>query len=327
MQNLINNTKHPVFIGDLEKLQLSVGLSEGIRDVKKCKPVMIGHFFNQTFEGGLSMHAMNALENQNSSSDMELPPGISFNIVFRGKIRFQFAGECYCLTPIEQKTSCTAIINNATEIMSRKMEEGMQVKKLNIFIEKSWLYSRCRTENEFKQLNRLFSKKKVTSWLPDNNIAQAASQLMATRLSNQLPDRLIAEQLTIATLNMCLSDLLSRVTNEDASCSTTTKSICLKALINQQLEKQTSVSKIANELNMSLRTLQRKFYRDYGKTVSSYIHQRRMGLAKSALVIERKTIGEAAYIAGYSHTSNFISAFKKHSGMTPTQFVKSNTTS
>jgi AraC-like DNA-binding protein len=47
-----------------------------------------------------------------------------------------------------------------------------------------------------------------------------------------------------------------------------------------------------------------------------------MQQAKKALVIERLSIGEAAYIAGYNHTSNFIQAFKKTFALTPTEFIK-----
>lgn len=323
-----NNNHHSIFVGDLEKLQLSTGLSEGIRGVKKNRPVMIGHFGMQLFEGGLSMHAMNALENQNSSTANEILPGLSFNIIFRGEIKFQFAGNWYYLKPIDENPSCTAIINNTTAIMDRKMQDGMHVKKLNIYIEKSWLYSRCRSQEEFNQLNFLFATQQVKSWLPSKQIIDIAHELITTSNSSQLADRLMAEQLTIATLNMCLCELQTRIADNPIKHKTIThnNNSNLKELINQQLEKQTGVLEIAEELNMSLRTLQRKFYKAYGKTVSSYISQRKIAFAKAALVIEGKTIGEAAYIAGYKHTSNFISAFKKHTGMTPSQFVKSHRT-
>ncbi|MFC6805573.1 helix-turn-helix domain-containing protein [Methylophaga thalassica] len=45
------------------------------------------------------------------------------------------------------------------------------------------------------------------------------------------------------------------------------------------------------------------------------------GYGKKSIIGRKKSIGEAAFIAGYGHPSNFITAFKKRFKLTPSELV------
>lgn len=77
------------------------------------------------------------------------------------------------------------------------------------------------------------------------------------------------------------------------------------------------LSKIAAALNMSTSKLQRTFKQHVGATVMEYIRAYRLNEARDALQHKGISIGEAAYLAGYKHSSNFYLAFKKTFGYNP----------
>lgn len=60
------------------------------------------------------------------------------------------------------------------------------------------------------------------------------------------------------------------------------------------------------------------------KNFSEYINQLRVDAACTALASNQsRTLLDVAYAAGFSSKSTFNAAFKKHTGMTPSQFCKS----
>jgi len=83
-----------------------------------------------------------------------------------------------------------------------------------------------------------------------------------------------------------------------------------------------SLQEIAYRLNMSVSTLQRRFKSLFGMTVIEYARIERLEKAKKSMINDDLSIGEVAYISGYHHTSNFISAFTKYYEVSPTNYKK-----
>ncbi|GAA3930783.1 helix-turn-helix transcriptional regulator [Litoribacillus peritrichatus] len=315
-----------IFLDDIRFLQSSLGLSEQLNGVETNNPVMAGRFRYHAFLNGLSMHATDAVEKQNSSSVLELPAGLSFNFMFSGKVDYSFADRRYALEPFHNQTSCSAIVNNSTEIMTRAMCKGMRVKKVNVFVERPWLESRCQSPDDIRMLNRVFSQKRVCNWLPEPSTLAKAERLLEINHASNFSEKLEVEHLTMQLLSDCIN-ALNRYLDEHAGENKqdeTPNGSTLKQDIDALLNQHLSLTEIAQALNTSERTLQRKFQTHYHQTVASYIKQRRMEKAKKALVIEGRSIGEAAYLAGYNHSSNFVNAFKKQFGMTPAEFVRTH---
>jgi AraC-like DNA-binding protein len=74
---------------------------------------------------------------------------------------------------------------------------------------------------------------------------------------------------------------------------------------------------LAQELGMSVSTMQRLFKAAYGTSVVSFQRTERLKTARTKLLQGRMTVGEAGYQAGYSNVSNFSSAFQKAFGYPP----------
>ena len=78
---------------------------------------------------------------------------------------------------------------------------------------------------------------------------------------------------------------------------------------------------IASDMGISATTLNGYFQKMYGMTIASYARRQRIRLAKETL-IQGKRVSIAACEAGYSNPSKFAAAFKRETGMTPSEFRK-----
>ncbi|WP_051436213.1 helix-turn-helix transcriptional regulator [Marinomonas ushuaiensis] len=80
-----------------------------------------------------------------------------------------------------------------------------------------------------------------------------------------------------------------------------------------------SLSGISNQLGMSSATLQRNAHEHLNMSVTQFLRIRRLELAKKALYQDGVSIIDAALLAGYNHSSNFTTAFKRQFGVSPTE--------
>ena len=68
------------------------------------------------------------------------------------------------------------------------------------------------------------------------------------------------------------------------------------------------------------RNLTRCFKKQYGKTVTEYIIDYRMGLAEKLLKDTDLTVTAVSAKVGYANYAYFTRQFKKYSGYTPSQY-------
>lgn len=81
------------------------------------------------------------------------------------------------------------------------------------------------------------------------------------------------------------------------------------------------LSDLAKLAGMSVRSLSRHFFAAYGTTISAYVADARMESARRALQRREASVDQAAYMAGFSHRSNFARAFRRRFGVTPGSLV------
>lgn len=291
---------------------------------------LIGGLFNyRNYFGGLSLHGGRFTELQDLKNCFELPPGISFNLVFEGSVDFVLAGTQHRLTKLEhQALTCYGIAIARPELMTRQLHKGATVGKLNIFAERDWLESRCRSGAERARLDALFELHgTVSHW--EASSETLSLMLALIRNTDQEEDfcgSLQAEAMTIQLLSDCLSAMQSSADyiTDAGNTPLMPEQQQIKKYIDQHLQENLALPELANQLNMSVSTLQRQFKAAYGMTVVDYIRQRRLGLARTALIEQGLSVGQAAYMAGYRYPSNFVAAFKKHYGMTPSKLLQTH---
>lgn len=125
------------------------------------------------------------------------------------------------------------------------------------------------------------------------------------------------------------------VNNESANNELTTKKSAVLAdvipvdlkntlitLINQHyFGEQLTVEKVADKLQINIRTLQRRLV-EQGIQLRTLIDEQKFLYAKKLLLNSKNSQAEIAQELGYNDTGNFTRAFKRWSSMTPSAFKK-----
>lgn len=91
------------------------------------------------------------------------------------------------------------------------------------------------------------------------------------------------------------------------------------------LNSELTINDVAEELGISSKYLSQVINESFGKNFYDFINSYRIAEAKENLLKDsdpKKTVLEVLYDSGFNSKSAFNTAFKKHTGYTPTQFKK-----
>lgn len=83
-----------------------------------------------------------------------------------------------------------------------------------------------------------------------------------------------------------------------------------------------TVHDVVRQLNISRSTLERRFYAAFSRTPAAEIERVRMSRAKLLLMETRYKLSKIAVLTGYGTASQFATAFKRNTRMTPGEFRK-----
>lgn len=91
--------------------------------------------------------------------------------------------------------------------------------------------------------------------------------------------------------------------------------------IEEHLCESLSLDKIANDFSIDKYHLCHIFKSETGTTIYHFIQLKRIALAKQ-LLADGHSLTETCYDVGFNDYNHFITTFKKHSGMTPKQYMR-----
>ena len=92
-------------------------------------------------------------------------------------------------------------------------------------------------------------------------------------------------------------------------------------MIESHPEQQLDLSTLSQIAGMNRNKLTYGFKKLTGKSIHQFVIKIRMENAKLMLAANDKPIKAIALLNGYSNTENFINAFKKYCGITPSHFL------
>ena len=290
--------------------------------------VMQGSWSYQILSDGLGMHYVDMEEVEDISFSNQCPAGIVFNLVYEGKIEFTVGNHHYHQEAEKDQPICGCFALNKPEMRTRHTNKGVRVRKINVFAEKKWLMNHCRADIDKRKLNQVFTAHaQLITWQPSDTVNQIVSELISKQHTQSFTVNLQIEALILNLLSLFLDELFaqhnrSRAPLNIADSSTSNLYKQSKQLLDNNLNDPLSLKAIAEELNVSVSTLQRRFKEASGMTVAEYIRLQRLNQAKKDLIQGGLSIGEVAYSAGYKHAANFVSAFKREYSMSPAAYRK-----
>lgn len=277
----------------------------------------IGQYRHDVLKSGIQIHGGRTRYRISTDKRALVDPCISFVFLLKGSLRFSLGGQFYQFEAGEHGR-CIMLSLSEAEVLRRIVEAGKRVDKLVIRGIEGWL-------NEADSSTKLFTQiyqQRVRDWPMTSSMRQCSEQWLLDSDSQNLLQK---DLLGLTLMNLVWQHYLSRCHVEDTGQHMLDKA---RAQLKQRLETAMDAGifdaqQLAEELSLSLRTLQRRCHELLACTLKSWITTRRLERAKKALLEEQKTISEAAWLAGYSHVSNFIQAFKREFHTTPKVFIES----
>jgi len=285
--------------------------------------IVQGQFELRRLAGGVVVHTSNLIELVSLDSEKEMDARLTFLIVLEGVLELTVADRLHRagLEPGE-RACCLTLPLTAQQPMQRRIRKGRRIRKVTIALEQAWF------EQQGVDFERYLSQlgcqpNQPLRWRPSRRIVDLACGLLDSEVQNDPVLRnLTFEQQGLALVAELLQSLRDgkgqRSAAGAASIEATDQRLrSVIAAIDSRHARLSSLDELAGEVGMSVSALQRLFKKYYGTTVADYLRQRRLIEAKEALEHAGISIGEASYLAGYNHTSNFISAFRRTFGKTP----------
>lgn len=96
--------------------------------------------------------------------------------------------------------------------------------------------------------------------------------------------------------------------------------IKVMAYIEDNLQQELSLELLSEQVHLHPQYVSRLFKNEIGFTITQFITLRRLKKAKHLLASSRETIAAISERCGFADSNYFTRVFKKHEGMTPTQF-------
>ena len=155
-------------------------------------------------------------------------------------------------------------------------------------------------------------------------LSDAVAALRAAHTASADLDRLRFHSLTVLHL-LCAEDIqlvpmhLSALTAQQVNAAKSAE----KALT-QDLSKRLSIAEVAREMGVGETSLKNWFRAVFGKNISVYLRDHRITEAKRLLDDTALPISAIGNTVGFENQSKFTQMFKKHCGLTPSDYRKRN---
>lgn len=257
--------------------------------------------------------------------EIELWPKLIINCYLSGGQSFAIDGVNFCegANASDGRPRISMInIRHRTKIQFNKGETGLRLRKVKLSIPEPWLQ---RVVDGFSgsspALHRFLSGHLAHFvFEPTLELVELAEQI------SQPPPNVRGEFLTlyrkaraIELMRLSCMALAAQGEEMDHKPSLMTARQCerVRTYILANLSKPLTIEAIARDNAASVSSVQRHFKQHYGMTVFDFIRRKRLEAARDALEGRGVTVAEAAWIAGYTSSSSFITAFKKTFGTCP----------
>ncbi len=157
---------------------------------------------------------------------------------------------------------------------------------------------------------------RLHNWVPCTEITRLASQIVAPPpQESDAQVRLYRMSRGMELVRRALAQELVETSYQRHGDDATAERIRLFLL--DHLSEDLPLDRLEQEFGLNRRSLQRHFKSCYGLTLRDFIRRERLLRARRALSEDGVPIAEAAFIAGYSSTENFATAFRVYFGLAP----------
>jgi AraC-like DNA-binding protein len=310
--------------GDLRALSCLVGT--GYRAVGRepdAQATMArGSFALRQLRPGLLVHASDARYQQTLTTQLVKQRSLNLSIVVRGGWQATLGDmPLACGGQSAQQAHATAFVLSETDLWRKQAVRGGHARMVNVMVSPEWLEAGSFGDGRADALpiQRLTRQHRwAGSWRPSGLSVAAAEQILAVpRYVGPLQDLLLESR----AIDIVIDALAILTDQPSAPARVHAADHRRLQLVRERLDAAKgeipSLAALARDAGLSTRSLQRQFALVHGIGVVDYARHRRLDLARELLEREGATVAQAAYRAGYAHSANFATAFKRRFGLSP----------
>lgn len=148
-------------------------------------------------------------------------------------------------------------------------------------------------------------------------INKLVKECMSTSTTKDVLADLTLQELVVRIIQ---TQTIKSIDNPDLIGSSNTPIHQVVDYIKKNLKEDTSLKKLSNLASMSTTSFYRFFKRELGMSPIEFILKEKVKCAKKLLKNPSIQINEVCYLAGFENANYFSRLFKKHEGITPTQY-------
>lgn len=276
--------------------------------------IIQGRLHCEQYRTGIYVHTTDSTETDNRDVPLQRPCCLTIGVLLEGALEFSLDGSTYRLQSSAELPCQVFVIAtpNPTTLL-RHVRCNRQLRKVQISLEPEWIErQRDYCHNLTGTLSTwLGTRNRTWSWAGD---AQTAS--LAQKILNPVAASSDLQQVQTEFFAVELLEAVTRL-QQPAKIDSVHPLKKAREYIEKHWQDCIELPQVAQYAGLSVSTLQRQFKAEYGQTVIHFIRAQRLRHARRALMQQRVSIGEAAFMAGYKHPSNFVTAYKREFGTTP----------
>lgn len=293
--------------------------AEGIRR----RPVMSGRLSNDNLQSFLNIHTTDTVSMQDADVKFPVKAAVTVAIVLRGRVCGAFDDVPFDLDARDQPVGFIWALSQPV-MLHRQLKQGDDVSKVMISAKFDWVASRVNhTDSRHVAIDDfIHAGISVRRWQPSRRAIALADQLLYPPTDDPLFRDLYAESRGLEIFAEALGALGPKVGEasvEPDALDQHQKAQEIRNYVLEHIFDDLTLSGLAEKCGMSIASLQRIFKNAYGTTVKDFIRESRLIAARDAMEKDGLTIGQAAWMAGYSSSANFATAFKRVFGISPSE--------
>lgn len=276
----------------------------------------------------LQIHANDTVERRTLSRRFGMPAQLTAMLLLEGEIRVSI-NRTSCLMSARNGPVGYLWLLSAPGSLVRHIQAGQRVRKVNVTVPLASLEGLRLPAPLRDQLSLDGPRPGIASWAPSAHALRCAQEILDRR---DHPDGLQSLQAGIAGLSMLQQALQAchqppRPPAAAAAAALRDRDVARarrirERLLQGRLRQLVAPQQLAQDLGMSVSTLQRLFKAAYGTSVMEFQRTERLKAARARLLAGGLTVGEVGYRAGYSTLSNFSTAFQRAFGYPPSACVR-----
>lgn len=295
-----------------------------LRQACYSRKLVEGRFDCLEYADGLSVHLSDLTELADVTSEATLSPQVSFIVLLGGGLRFALNDISIHLASTSFDINCGVMILDSTTTLRRHLRDGAQVSKVHVTVTPEWLMKHCQDLALDVWSLSLDQQKAMPTWSASREMATAAKAILAPSDRPTCLQKLFVENQAAIIVSEGLSALHRMNSNSSSDSRRVHQIAAVQEYLDAHLTEPLNLAAVGRRFGMSTSTLQRYFKQATGMTVGSYVRCKRLEQAREQLRRNRTTVSQAAFLAGYAHPNNFITAYKKRFGCCPGEESCSN---